>query len=228
MAHAQVQRNSKKQAQILRTAEDLFSRYGIKKVSVEEICRKAGASKMTFYKYFPNKSDLFRQIWNLWIEEGYDYLDEVNERDIPFPEKIRLILEYKLDFAARLNPDLIEEMLHIDLDLHAFTARLMAWLLEAQARGDIRPEVRPEFMLASFDRVYYTLAQDGDLRGLYPDIAEFTKEIFNFCSSLIYISKNCPLQKEFCTAFSHNFAKNFFIECLSNSHSIFLWICYAF
>lgn len=180
MADAQVQRNSKKQAQILKTAEALFSRYGLKKVSVEEICRKAGASKMTFYKYFSNKSDLFRQIWGLWIEEGFDYLDEVNERDIPFPEKIRLILQYKLDFAARMNPDLIEEMLHIDLDLHAFTARLMAWLLEAQARGDIRPEVRPEFMLASFDRVYYALVLDDELRKLYPDIPEFTKEIFNF------------------------------------------------
>jgi AcrR family transcriptional regulator len=180
MADAQVQRNSKKQVQILITAEDLFSRYGLKKVSVEEICRKAGASKMTFYKYFPNKSDLFRQIWNLWIEEGYDYLDEVNERDIPFPEKIRLILEYKLDFAARMNPDLIEEILHTDLDMHALTTRLMAWLLKAQARGDIRSEIRPEFLLAAFDKVYYGLTRDDELRKLYPDIAEFTKEIFNF------------------------------------------------
>ena len=180
MADAQVQGNSKKQMQILKTAEELFSVHGIKKVSVEEICRKAGASKMTFYKYFPNKSDLFRQIWNQWIEEGFGYLDEVNELDIPFPEKIRLILQYKLDFQAKLNPDLIEEILHIDLDLHAFTARLMAWFLEAQATGDIRPEVRPEFLLAAFDKVYYALARDDDLRKLYPDIAEFTKEIFNF------------------------------------------------
>jgi AcrR family transcriptional regulator len=180
MSGAQVQRNSKKQAQILKTAEALFSRYGIKRVSVEEICRKAGASKMTFYKYFPNKSDLFKHIWGLWIEEGYDYLDEINERDIPFPEKIRLILEYKLDFAARMNPDLIEEVIHIDLDMQAFTAHLMAWFLEAQTRGDIRPEVRPEFMLAAFDRVYYALAKDDDLRNLYPDIDEFIKEIYNF------------------------------------------------
>ena len=180
MADAQVQGNSKKQAQILKTAEDLFSRYGLKKVSVEEICRKASASKMTFYKYFPNKSDLFRQIWNQWVEEGLDYLDEVNELDIPFPEKIRLILEYKLDFAARLNPDLIEEILHFDLDIHAFTARLMAWFLEAQTRGDIRSETHPEFLLAAFDKIYYALARDDELRKTFPDIAEFTKEIFNF------------------------------------------------
>ena len=180
MAGAQVPRNSKKQAQILKTAEDLFSRYGLKKVSVEEICRKAGVSKMTFYKYFPNKSDLFRQIWNQWIEEGYDYLDEVNERDVPFPEKIRLILGFKLDFAARLNPDLLEEMLHFDFDTHAFTGRIVDWLLEAQARGDIRPEIRPEFLLGAFDSVYYPLFKDDELRKLYPDIAEFIKEIFNF------------------------------------------------
>jgi len=34
-------------------------------VSVEELCREAGASKMTFYKYFANKAELFRdESWN--------------------------------------------------------------------------------------------------------------------------------------------------------------------
>jgi hypothetical protein len=34
-------------------------------VSVEELCREAGASKMTFYKYFANKAELIRdESWN--------------------------------------------------------------------------------------------------------------------------------------------------------------------
>ena len=180
MAERRIQKISKKQARIVETANDLFRRYGIKKVTVEEICRKAGASKMTFYKYFANKSELFLHIWNQWVEKEFDNLDEVNELDIPFPEKIRLVLQYKLDFTARIGPDLLEEIFHYDLDIHAFTPRILAWLLEAQARGEIRPEVRPEFLFGAFDRIYYTLIRDDDLRKLYPDISEFIKEIFNF------------------------------------------------
>ncbi len=180
MAERRIQKISKKQARIVETANDLFRRYGIKKVTVEEICRKAGASKMTFYKYFANKSELFLHIWNQWVEKEFDNLDEVNELDIPFPEKIRLVLQYKLDFTARIGPDLLEEIFHYDLDIHAFTPRILAWLLEAQARGEVRPEVRPEFLFGAFDRIYYTLIRDDDLRKLYPDISEFIKEIFNF------------------------------------------------
>ena len=150
------------------------------KVSVEEICRKAEVSKMTFYKYFANKEDLFRHVWDQWIEDGFTYLDDIDALNIPFPEKIRTILQYKLDFAARMGSDLIEDFLHTDIDIHSFSDRLLEWLLEAQARGDIRPGVRPEFMLAAFDRIYYTLSRDDELRGLYPDIAMFTREIFNF------------------------------------------------
>ena len=53
---------SKKQQQIIETAEELFFRHGIKRVTVEEICQKASVSKMTFYKYFANKNDLAEHI----------------------------------------------------------------------------------------------------------------------------------------------------------------------
>ena len=43
---------------IFKTAKDLFWKYGIKRVSIEEICKEAKVSKMTFYKFFPNKIEL--------------------------------------------------------------------------------------------------------------------------------------------------------------------------
>jgi AcrR family transcriptional regulator len=39
-----------KLARIASTAEKLFMKFGIRRVSVEEICREASVSKMTFYK----------------------------------------------------------------------------------------------------------------------------------------------------------------------------------
>jgi hypothetical protein len=42
--NSQKNKGSKKRAQIVATAEDLFSRLGAKRVTVEEICRRAGVS----------------------------------------------------------------------------------------------------------------------------------------------------------------------------------------
>ena len=41
--------------QILTKGKELFWKYGIKRVAIEEICKQAHVSKMTFYKYFKNK-----------------------------------------------------------------------------------------------------------------------------------------------------------------------------
>ena len=42
---------AKKQQHLLTTAETLFRSHGIRRITVEEICQKAGVSKATFYKW---------------------------------------------------------------------------------------------------------------------------------------------------------------------------------
>jgi AcrR family transcriptional regulator len=46
---------NQKYLKILAAGRDLFWKHGFKRVTIEEVCREAGASKMTFYKFFENK-----------------------------------------------------------------------------------------------------------------------------------------------------------------------------
>ena len=48
---------------LLKAAEDLFHRYGIRGVGVEAIAEAAGTNKMTLYRHFPSKDDLVTE----WI-----------------------------------------------------------------------------------------------------------------------------------------------------------------
>lgn len=54
----------KKNAQqaIHQSAQTLFQQKGWKKVAVQDICRQAKVSRVTFYKYFRNKIDLLEKI----------------------------------------------------------------------------------------------------------------------------------------------------------------------
>ena len=56
------QPTSVKRERILQTAQRLFSRFGLRKTTVEEIIRLTKIAKGTFYKYFPDKEALFLEV----------------------------------------------------------------------------------------------------------------------------------------------------------------------
>ena len=51
-----------KRDNILSTAQRLFTRFGLRKTTVEEIIRLTKIAKGTFYKYFPDKEVLFLEV----------------------------------------------------------------------------------------------------------------------------------------------------------------------
>lgn len=173
---------SKKYQQIVATAEELFLKHGFKRVSIEEICQKAGVSRMTFYRHFTNKMHLMRHIWDYWIEDAYQKLHEVENMPLPFPEKLRMMQDYKLELTAKMSTDFIEDIFRMDFyqaSAHAWKQRVMQFLTDAQKRGDIRPEVRPEFIFVLLNKLT-ELVNDESVKHLYADYVELTREIWNF------------------------------------------------
>lgn len=173
------QKKSRKREQIIETAKKLFMRHGIKRVSVAEICNTAGASKMTFYKYFSNKIELVEHIWRNLLEEGFNKLDEIDAMDIPLPEKIQLMFNWKQDFVAKISDIFIEEILPINIDVDQYRKRFIQFIVDAQKRGEVRPEIRPEFFFAVLDKLN-ELAFDEELIKRYPSFIEFNREIKDF------------------------------------------------
>lgn len=186
MSNNSKQIRSKKRKRLVETATDLFARFGFRRVTTEEICRTADVSKMTFYKYYKNKMDLLKSIWNGWIEEGYRKLDEIDSMPIPFHEKLQKIIEYKMEMLATISPAFLDEIIHADPEMkhlieHAQDeniSRFMEYIGKAQERGDMR-RMRPEFFLAVLDWLR-DVVRNESLRRLYPDDVDFMREIHNF------------------------------------------------
>ena len=88
---------NKKLQQLIENAWDLFWQFGFTRVSIEEICKEAGVSKMTFYKHFKNKNDLVRFIMKEMSEYSLRLYDEIMSEDIPFVEKIHKSVELKIE-----------------------------------------------------------------------------------------------------------------------------------
>jgi AcrR family transcriptional regulator len=172
-------KKSKKREQIIQTAKILFMRHGTKRVTVEEICKKAGASKMTFYKYFPNKIELVKHVWRSLMEEGFGKLDEIDALDIPLPEKIQLMFDWKREFVANISEEFIKEVIALQIDVTEYRKRFMRFITDAQKRGEVRPEILPEFIIAVLDKLN-ELAFDEALIKKYPNFIEFNREFKDF------------------------------------------------
>ena len=167
-------------------SEILFMHHGIKRVTVEEICQKANVSKMTFYKHFSNKIELFKYILNTWYEEFWGNADEIAAMDIPFTEKLESIFEWKLKLMGKMSTEFIEEFIYIDPELNEFMEeyyrknyiRFRDLVVNWQKNGDIRSEMRPELFIAALNK-FQELFSDDNLSKTYSDHIEFIRELHN-------------------------------------------------
>ena len=176
-----------KKQQIIATAAGLFQRFGIRRVSVEEICQKASVSKMTFYKYFKNKNELVKYLWNNWFDEALIKFDDIRRRQIPFTEKLLLMLKLKEESVKNLSYELALDYFNAVPEMRDFFEgltrksinRFLDFIREAQQKGEVRAEMRPKFFLAFLDKIK-ELVNDRELVESYPSYKDFVMEINNF------------------------------------------------
>ncbi|MDR3611371.1 MAG: TetR/AcrR family transcriptional regulator [Ignavibacteriaceae bacterium] len=187
MEQADINIKPKKMGQIITTAEDLFQRFGFKRITIEEICSKAEVSKMTFYKYFQNKNELIKCIMDNWLGHIVKGLEDVSKMDITFTEKIRILLRLKEETNAKISKEFILEYMNPDNDMRIyfreFYDRAISIFIEfiktAQFRGEVRKDIKPEFLIAMLNKMI-EMAKDEPLVQLYPRAADFSLEINNF------------------------------------------------
>jgi AcrR family transcriptional regulator len=161
---------SKKKTLLLETALRLFLRYGMKRVTVGEVCEQANVSKVTFYKHFENKVELAKQVIDLLWDRVAARVDEIVALDQPFSRKVELLVEERVRMAKEWSGEFVAELYHADPELAALIAqraarsreRYLDFIRAGQARGELRADLHPEVVLAVVDKLY-ELGGDAEL-----------------------------------------------------------------
>ncbi len=88
-----------KEESIIKSAKELFSIYGYKKVSMDEIARDANVTKKTIYAHFKDKETLFKEIVSNEIQNMKTIIEKNEKLNIPYFQKIHKtiydLLKYK-------------------------------------------------------------------------------------------------------------------------------------
>lgn len=145
-------KNAEARGRILAKAEEKFRRFGVRRVTMDEIAREIHMSKKTLYRHFSGKRDLVRQLalntFGARLREATQAL-----RDAPNPREAfssgfmalqRMVRESSPIFMADVRaeyPDIWDEIEALRVGLTRLYADRIA---EGALAGEIRPEIVPE------------------------------------------------------------------------------------
>jgi AcrR family transcriptional regulator len=179
---------NKKRQSLLETSRKLFWKYGMNRVSVEEICSEAGVSKMTFYKHFANKRELALEVIRNLFNESLTEYNEVMNGPLSYPEKVRILIGNKLKIARDASQELIMElyksgepeiMAYIQEMSLTSMSMMRGEFSERQKNGEIRSDVNLEFLLYFLNKMI-EMVGDPEFNKLFSSTEEMTGTLSNF------------------------------------------------
>lgn len=92
------------QEKILKISLDLFFKYGIKRVTMDDIAKELGMSKKTIYQFYKEKDDLVNQLTEIELDKETGKFDDIkNQAKDPIHE-IMLISEKLRQMMQHINP----------------------------------------------------------------------------------------------------------------------------
>lgn len=172
---------------IFNTGKDLFWKYGIKRVTIEEVCKEAGVSKMTFYKFFPNKIELAKTILDDLIEKSKAKLSQIITSEIPFSEKLKKLFLLKIEGMNNFSMEFMNDIYtNPETGLKGYMEEqqmnsmgiIISFYKDAQNKGFIRKEVKIDFIMA-YSAQIFKLMEDENLMAQYNQPQDFVMESMN-------------------------------------------------
>jgi TetR/AcrR family transcriptional regulator len=85
---------------ILDAALEIFSAYGFRGSTIDQIAEKAGMSKPNLLYYFPRKEDIYVTVLQKTLEEWLDPFDAIDPEGDPI-EELRKYITIKLEMSAK-------------------------------------------------------------------------------------------------------------------------------
>jgi TetR/AcrR family transcriptional regulator, cholesterol catabolism regulator len=95
---------------ILKGAEDLFFRFGIKNITMDDIAKHLGMSKKTIYQYFKDKDEVVHSLLIAKIEEDKRLFQQTFDKSANIVEETFEIMKNMRDILKDVNPVLFHEL----------------------------------------------------------------------------------------------------------------------
>ena len=168
----------------------MFSRYGLKRTAIAELCRAAGIAKGSFYGFFTSKEDLFMAVLDREEEFRHKLLEEVF-RDAPDTRRaIELLFTRSLKFveeseflqqlyAGDTYPQLLRKLGRERLEVHQHKDEqdLDGFVTSLQQQG-LFIQARPEAVVGLFRAIFLLTLHKREIgEDIFDEVMELTARV---------------------------------------------------
>lgn len=139
---------------ILQQVSNLYFKYGIKSVSMDDVSKELGISKKTLYGYFNDKNDLVRQFLSFHIHNIREVFEK-EKKEHNAIDHLLFISKIMMDFLKGLSPavhyDLQKYYPEIFKDLFEYKRdnmleRVKQNIIHGQKEGLYRKDLNPDII----------------------------------------------------------------------------------
>ena len=158
-------RTESKKIKILRSALNLFDKFGYEPVSVKKIAEEAKVSKASVYNYYGSKENLYREVIGYVLENISKQVEEIVALPIDFHEKFKKIILKEMEFLTRSSGEFMMELFStenqiLNVNFHDRISDLFfKFFEEGKSLGYIEESYSNEFLYEYVKIVYLGLRQ---------------------------------------------------------------------
>lgn len=178
---------NKKYSAILEASRKLFLKHGFRRVTIEEVCREAKTSKMTFYRFFPDKSELAKKVLDQYYDESMLTFRNIIHENTPASVKMRKMIEMKLKGSDGISNEFIQDFLfskdsslseYFEKKLKLIYAEGIREFKNGQEEGWIRKDLNVEFLFYFNQKILPVITDDETLK-LFESPQDMIAEVSN-------------------------------------------------
>lgn len=149
------------ESEIVVKAGELFTRYGIKSMTMDDISRQLGISKKTLYQFCQNKKDLVKKVIHKHIKEDQACICGINETNANAIDQLMELTEFVGNRMKELHPSVLFDLKKyhfeawnilnshkVDFIYKNIKSNLKAGIQEGLYRENMNPEIIVHFYLA--------------------------------------------------------------------------------
>ncbi|MDO8472502.1 MAG: TetR/AcrR family transcriptional regulator [Dehalococcoidia bacterium] len=156
-------RKEKSKENIRLAANELFGRFGIDRVTINDIAEKAGVSPVTIYNHFGSKQDLIKEFVRSVTSEFLQRLEKIVEEEKPYEEKLEDVFHAMLEVQEK-DPggemDLVRNIHEVTELLDEVTEKTFDLFARLVNEGKKQGRLSPDFS-DDATRAYFELMMTG-------------------------------------------------------------------
>ena len=177
-----------KHNRLIEKADELFVSLGYKGVSMDQIAKEAGVSKMTMYKYFSSKEELFIKTILSLANRTFLYIKEQLEKIDGTLGKIDFLLNFSIEYSKKYSLAFYKDIMDNPYVLEKLMAEKIRMtkdvfegiIINGKERGEIR-EVDEKFisgmliaLMKGVDNEYINTINSKE------ELDDFTEKFYDF------------------------------------------------